>query len=70
MSAEEAPKPTKTYDASCHCGNVKFSLTLSPPLEEGYKVLNCNCSICRRSGYLLICESGIFFPHLFSSLVA
>ncbi|KAF4836268.1 Centromere protein V [Colletotrichum tropicale] len=57
MSAESAPKPSKTYDASCHCGNVKFSLTLSPPLEEGYKVLNCNCSICRRSGYLLIYPS-------------
>ncbi|KXH36610.1 glutathione-dependent formaldehyde-activating enzyme [Colletotrichum simmondsii] len=50
MSSEEAPKPSKTYDASCHCGAIEFSLTLSPPLEDGYKVLNCNCSICRRSG--------------------
>ncbi|OLN92232.1 hypothetical protein CCHL11_01454 [Colletotrichum chlorophyti] len=56
MSSDETsvPKPSKTYDASCHCGNIRFSLTLSPPLEEGYKVLMCNCSICRRSGYLLI----------------
>ncbi|KAF9877651.1 duf636 domain-containing protein [Colletotrichum karsti] len=54
MSSEETPKPSKTYDASCHCGSIKFSLKLSPPLEEGYKVLECNCSICRRSGYLLV----------------
>ncbi|KXH36799.1 glutathione-dependent formaldehyde-activating enzyme [Colletotrichum salicis] len=57
MSSEETPKPSKTYDASCHCGTIKFSLTLSPLLEDGYKVLNCNCSICRRSGYLLIYPS-------------
>ncbi|KAL0941090.1 glutathione-dependent formaldehyde-activating enzyme [Colletotrichum truncatum] len=55
MSADKASsEPSKTYDGSCHCGNINFSLTLSPPLEEGYKVLECNCSICRRSGYLLI----------------
>ena len=53
---EEHPQKARaTYDAGCHCGYIKFSLTLSPPLPE-YKVLDCNCSICRRNGYLLICK--------------
>lgn len=55
MSTEAAPseKPRKTYSAGCHCGWIKFSVTLSPPLPE-YKVLECNCSACRRFGYLLV----------------
>ncbi|TEA15857.1 hypothetical protein C8034_v001909 [Colletotrichum sidae] len=40
MASEEAPKPSKWYDASCHCGEIKFSFKLSPPLEEGHQVLN------------------------------
>ena len=43
-----------TYEAGCHCGYIKFSVTLSPPLPD-YKVLSCNCSMCRKSGYLLVC---------------
>ncbi|KAM0554738.1 hypothetical protein ACHAPJ_006810 [Fusarium lateritium] len=42
-----------TYEAGCHCGYIGLSVTLSPPLPE-YKVLDCNCSICRRGGYLLV----------------
>lgn len=56
MSTEEE-KPSKVYDAGCHCGKISFSFKLSPPLEEGHKVLSCNCSICRRAGYLLVCTS-------------
>lgn len=58
MSTEAAPseKPKQTYPASCHCGYIKFSVTLSPPLPE-YKPLQCNCSACRRFGYLLVCKS-------------
>jgi hypothetical protein len=39
----------KTYQGSCHCGRVKYevSLDLSKP------VLACNCSMCGRSGTLL-----------------
>jgi hypothetical protein len=57
MSAatEEPPKPSQTYDAGCHCGYIKFEFTLSPPLDAGYKVLQCNCSACTRFGYLLLC---------------
>ena len=56
MSTET--KPSETYEAGCHCGNITFSVTLSPPLTE-YKVLRCNCSICRRAGYLLTCAANL-----------
>lgn len=34
---------------SCHCG--KMSATFDAPVEEA---MRCNCSICRRKGYLLV----------------
>lgn len=39
----------KTYQGSCHCGNVKYQveLDLSGP------VLACNCSMCGRTGSLM-----------------
>ena len=43
----------QTYTASCHCGAVQYDVVLSPPLPE-WKVISCNCSICSRSGYLLV----------------
>ncbi|KAI1480653.1 hypothetical protein K445DRAFT_318592 [Daldinia sp. EC12] len=49
----EDRKETGTYEAGCHCGYIKFSVTLSPPLSE-YKVLECNCSACTHLGYLLV----------------
>ncbi|KAI0161541.1 glutathione-dependent formaldehyde-activating enzyme [Xylariaceae sp. FL1272] len=51
--AEEPPKSTGSYEGGCHCGYIKFTVTLSPSLEE-YTVLNCNCSACSRFGYLLV----------------
>ncbi|PSR90536.1 Mss4-like protein [Coniella lustricola] len=47
------PKKRQTYEAGCHCGYIKFSVTVSPPLPET-KPLRCNCSACRRFGYLLV----------------
>jgi len=32
----------------CHCGNVRFAIEI----PEEIKVHRCNCSICRKSGYL------------------
>ncbi|KAI0900990.1 hypothetical protein F4806DRAFT_177146 [Annulohypoxylon nitens] len=49
----EETQPSGTYEAGCHCGYIKFALTLSPPLPE-YEVLNCNCSSCTHLGYLLV----------------
>jgi hypothetical protein len=40
---------TTEYQGSCHCGNVKYTVSLD--LEK--PVLACNCSICGRTGTLL-----------------
>jgi len=38
----------KTYDGNCHCGAFKFTVKLpSTPYT-------CNCSICRRNGYIWV----------------
>jgi hypothetical protein len=50
--------PEVTYEAGCHCGYISLSVKLSPPLPE-HEVVNCNCSICRRGGYLLVCMNGL-----------
>jgi hypothetical protein len=36
-----------TYEGSCHCGRVRFRVTAD--LED---VIDCNCSMCTRKGYL------------------
>lgn len=40
---------TKTYAGGCHCGKVRFEVTLD--LSE--PALTCNCSMCGRSGTML-----------------
>lgn len=42
-----------SFDGSCHCGAVKFTVAAEPPETA----VSCNCSHCRRKGYLLS-----FFP--------
>jgi hypothetical protein len=37
------------YNGSCHCGNVSFTVE-GDEIREAYE---CNCSHCRRKGYLL-----------------
>lgn len=61
----EETKPSGTYEAGCHCGYIKYSVTLSPPFPE-YKALNCNCSACTKLGYLLICKLKPTFPSVIS----
>lgn len=36
------------YQGSCHCGDVIFSVKAPAEIEVEY----CNCSICKKSGYL------------------
>lgn len=60
---QEEKKSSGTYEAGCHCGYIKFGVTLIPALPQT-KVLNCNCSACTRFGYLLVCEFD--FPPFFS----
>ena len=38
-----------THSGSCHCGQVAYDFE-GAPITEG---MECNCSICRRKGYLL-----------------
>jgi len=45
-----------TYDGSCHCGAIRFQVTLA---DDERDVLDCNCSICTMKGilHLIIDES-------------
>ncbi|KAH7123542.1 Mss4-like protein [Dendryphion nanum] len=54
--AAGSPKlESATYQASCHCGRFEYSVTHSPPLTDPRsEVIDCNCSICTRNGYLII----------------
>ncbi|GAB7342927.1 hypothetical protein MBLNU457_g1037t1 [Dothideomycetes sp. NU457] len=54
-------KSSETYQANCHCGAVQYNVTLSPPLfptsdapEERWPVISCNCSVCKKNGFLLV----------------
>ena len=51
-STEESPQ-SSTHEGNCHCGAVRFTITLTPPLPE-QNVSSCDCSICTRNGYLLV----------------
>lgn len=58
MSPPEPPFPPPTgvfssHEANCHCGAVRWTFSVSPPLDS-YPVVSCNCSICQRNGYLLV----------------
>ena len=37
-----------THKGGCHCGDVAFEVTAPPEL----RVQECNCSICRMTGFL------------------
>ena len=38
-----------SYSGSCHCGAVAFTVDAEPPKGA----MSCNCSHCRRKGFLL-----------------
>ncbi|KAF7329674.1 hypothetical protein MKEN_00230500 [Mycena kentingensis (nom. inval.)] len=42
----------KTYAGNCHCGAIKFTVSL-PPLEST-PLRACTCSICTKKGYLFV----------------
>ena len=37
-----------THTGGCHCGRVRFEVQAPAKLD----VLDCNCSICSKTGYL------------------
>ncbi len=37
-----------THTGGCHCGRVRFEVTAPQDLQ----LTRCNCSICRKTGYL------------------
>jgi hypothetical protein len=39
-------EPVK-YEGGCHCGAVRFSV-----IVEEHKAIDCNCSICRKKGFI------------------
>ncbi len=42
----------------CHCGSVRFAVTLS---DQPVPALDCNCSICRMTGFVhIIVPNGDF----------
>ena len=38
----------KTHTGGCHCGRVRFEVSAPARIE----VIDCNCSICSKTGYL------------------
>ena len=38
----------RTCEGSCHCGRVKFEVEV----PDVVNVSRCNCSVCKKSGYL------------------
>lgn len=49
-STDSEGKPLHSYRGNCHCGSFIFTLTV-PEIKEAE---NCNCSICRKKGYLWV----------------
>jgi len=50
----------QTYDLHCHCGAIRYKMTLSPPLLESeseakgiYTAVICDCSHCVRKGMIV-----------------
>lgn len=48
MSTSTVSPVTTTLIGGCHCGRVRFEVD-APTSPE---VLDCNCSVCRMTGYL------------------
>lgn len=43
-----ASRATTTHRGGCHCGRVRFEVDAAADIEA----LDCNCSMCRLSGFL------------------
>jgi len=52
--------PAARLTGGCHCGAVRYGVRAGPDLD----VLECNCSICRMSGYLHLIVNAADFELL------
>lgn len=50
-----------TYDMHCHCGTIKYTMRISPPLyqeqtegKEQCVAIECNCSHCERTAAISV----------------
>lgn len=43
----ERPELPATFTGGCHCGAVRFRVTV-----RTFRVSDCNCSLCSKEGYL------------------
>ena len=56
MTMSKAP-PKSWRSGGCHCGTVRFEVRVPEDIE----LIDCNCSMCRMTGYLhLIVSDGDF----------
>jgi hypothetical protein len=65
-----------THTGGCHCGRVRFEVVAPATIE----VADCNCSICRKLGYLhlivpadrfkLICGQDALSTYSFNTQIA
>jgi len=51
MAVNTDPELT-SYPANCHCGAVRYTVKIRALAD--HDIVNCNCSICTRNGYLLV----------------
>jgi len=51
------PAPLVTHRGGCHCRRVRFEVDAPAQIE----VLDCNCSICRMTGFLHVIVPAVRF---------
>ncbi|KAI6873838.1 hypothetical protein KC338_g1442 [Hortaea werneckii] len=56
-----ATEEEATYDLHCHCGTIRYTITISPPLYaehsakgDQYPAVECACSWCQRNGEICV----------------
>ncbi|MDY6784217.1 MAG: GFA family protein [Cyanobacteriota bacterium] len=46
MARDERSK-SRTHEGGCHCGAIRFQVEI-----DKYEAIECNCSICRKKGFI------------------